>query len=140
MSKKYQIVVVFAVLAIMTLSVAVPSFASREGRRNTALALTGAAILSASHRDRGTAALFGLGAIAAWDRVHPRYHRVYVYPDYGYYPYYPVPYDYYYPRRYFRPDFDRRDFGRRDFDRRPFIGRGRGFERRDGGHSRGFRR
>ncbi|HEY3298997.1 MAG TPA: hypothetical protein VGK34_10110 [Armatimonadota bacterium] len=56
------------VLAVLTPTLALPSFAGEAGRRNTALVLTGAAVNSALHKDKGTAAALGIGAVAAWSR------------------------------------------------------------------------
>ena len=132
---KAKIYLLTAAVGVSTLiGVATPSFASEEGRRNTALALSAATIYQASKGNTPEAFLFGAGAVAAWDRVNDRdrHHRRFVYarpypvyaPPYPVYvPTYPVyvnPYPQYYwygGKRFERDDHRRWDRDHRRWDR-----------------------
>jgi hypothetical protein len=64
------ILIVTLAVAIGILATAAPSFAGREGRKNTARALTGVAAyqLLKGHTPEGL--LFGAGAAYAWNNVN----------------------------------------------------------------------
>ena len=125
--KSYSIAIkAFLALAALALVVSIapkPAMASEQGRRNTALALTGITLYQAL-RGHVPEAILGAGASAiAWDRVRDRdwddhgYYRPYSYqPYYGYgygYPYY----GYSYPDSGYRSYSWRTRSWDRDWDR-----------------------
>lgn len=61
-----------AVFALALLAVSRAAFAGEEGRKNTALVLTGAAIYHAAKGHTAEALLFGAASLEAWDRVNDR--------------------------------------------------------------------
>lgn len=67
---------------ITTAMLPVSALAGRRGRRNTAYALTGAAVYSLLRHKPKTALVLGAGAAYAWSRYNkakpaPRHHRAY---------------------------------------------------------------
>ncbi len=134
MRRRFTVYAALAALAVGILTVAAPASASVEGRRNTAAALTGAALAELLRGDTGAGLLLGAGAAYAWDRVNDaKRAREYAGYPYGYEPYpygyeqYPYGYSQYpygyrtYPRDSYRTyGGDRwrdRDSGRRHRDR-----------------------
>ena len=67
---KAPIIAAAFVLALLAVSRA--AFAGEEGRRNTALALTGATIYHAAKGHTAETLLFGLASLEAWDRTNDR--------------------------------------------------------------------
>jgi hypothetical protein len=132
---------VLAAVAVGLLATALPASASVQGRRNTAAALSGAALYELMRGNTNSGLLLGAGAAYAWKRADDEnrwWHRDRYYGYYGPGPYtYYVPYLYpvygygYYDRddRRWDRDRDRRfshrdwgDRGRRDRDDRGWRG------------------
>lgn len=66
MYRSYHLLIALLLLGVMLLISAIPSYADSQGKKNTALALTGATVLSAMSGKSSQTALLGVASAAAW--------------------------------------------------------------------------
>lgn len=104
--RQSRVILTAAIAAILITTIAVATYASAEGRRNTAIGLSVLTGILAAGRHPAPAIITGVGAAVAWQRYAetPRYYYYgrpyYRYQPYGYYPH---PHRYgYYPYRWHR--------------------------------------
>ena len=67
--RRISVLVLLAAFVVSTAGGLVPALASVKGRRNTALAVTGAAAYELARGHTGTGLLLGAGAAYAWKRT-----------------------------------------------------------------------
>jgi hypothetical protein len=77
---------VLAAVALSSLAVSAPAYASRQGRRNTATALSAAALYELLRGHTATGLVLGGGSYYAWQRANERdHHRHYRHYRHHYY-------------------------------------------------------